>query len=544
MKLSNQTRSPLVSGLLLSFLGLAAAGTILAAEENQFQTFPSYKDIGYDQPYRPKLHFTSLKNWINDPNGMTYYAGEYHLFFQHNPLGQGWGNMAWGHAVSTDMVHWTQLPHAILPFGNGYPFSGTGVVDHNNSLGKQVGDTKTLVLMYSYALDARPHFGVLPPPKETSYYQGIAYSTDKGRTFKLLNDGAAVIPNQGKDVDPLGTERDPKMFWHEPSKKWVTVLWLGETSKGRIRFFTSNDLQHWTVASDLTRPWAHECINLVELPVLDEAGKPLNQKKWLLHDGGFHYEIGSFDGKEFKGEQPMKTNKLGDWNAAQTFNNSPDGRTVIIGWLVRADFYKKKMPFSQQLTFPTTMELRKVSNEYKLFRWPVKEIESLYAKAWSLPKNIGVSEANTKLAGMNAECVDLSMEFEPKGDKDLVLNIRGSTLTYSPAKKSMLFISSEVAANKIAAADKSQEDRKRIRLDEYTLPDALKNGVVKLRILVDRGSIEVFLNEGETALTHSVISELDNKSFTITGGDATIKSLEAHELKSSWDAKQNSVKKD
>ena len=112
-----------------------------------------------------------------------------------------------------------------------------------------------------------------------------------------------------------------------------------------------------------------------------------------------------------------------------------------------------------------------------------------------------------------------------------------STLTYSPAKKNMLFISSVVAANKIAAAGKSPEERKKFRLDEYTLPDALKNGVVKLRILVDRGSIEVFLNEGETVLTHSVISELDNKSFTITGGDATIKSLEAHELKSSWDSK-------
>ena len=525
-------KSPTLKTLVLFLTALASA---LAADENQFQTFPMYKDVGYDQPYRPKFHFTSLKNWINDPNGMTYYAGEYHLFFQHNPLGQGWGNMTWGHAVSPDMVHWKQLPHAILPFGNGYPFSGTGVVDHNNSLGRQVGDTKTLVLMYSYALDSRKNFGVLPPPAESNYYQAIAYSTDKGRTVQLLNGGAPVIANQGKDVDPKGTERDPKMFWHEASKKWVTVLWLGETSGGRIRIFTSDDLQHWTFSSDLVRPWAHECINLVELPVLDQAGKPLGQKKWLLHDGGFHYEIGSFDGKEFKGEQPMKTHKLGDWNAAQTFNNSPDGRTVIMGWLVRADFYKKKMPFSEQLTFPAAMELRKVGNEYKLFRWPVKEIESLYAKAWSLPKNISVSEANQKLSGMNAECMDLSMEFEPKGEKDLVFDIRGSTLTYSPAKKSMLFISSEVAANKIAAAGKSPEERKRIRLDEYTLPDALKNGVVKLRILVDRGSIEVFLNEGETVLTHSVISELGNKSFTITGGDAVIKSLEAHELKSSWD---------
>ncbi len=151
-----------------------------AAGDNQFNNFASYADIGYDQPYRPFFHFTSLKNWINDPNGLLYYDGEYHLFFQHNPLGMGWGNMTWGHAVSTDLVRWKQLPHAITPYGNGYIFSGTGVVDHNDSLGVQVGDTKTLVLMYSYALDVRPRFGVLPPPKETKYYQGLAYSTDRG----------------------------------------------------------------------------------------------------------------------------------------------------------------------------------------------------------------------------------------------------------------------------------------------------------------------------------------------------------------------------
>ena len=135
---------PVAPMLALGFLALLATAGGLSAEESQFQTFPSYGEVGYDQPFRPKFHFTSLKNWINDPNGLTYYDGEYHLFFQHNPLGPGWGNMTWGHAVSPDMVHWKQLPHALLPYGNGYMFTGSGVVDENNSLGKQVGDTKTL----------------------------------------------------------------------------------------------------------------------------------------------------------------------------------------------------------------------------------------------------------------------------------------------------------------------------------------------------------------------------------------------------------------
>ena len=523
---------------LLLLSGSAFACAALAADEHQFQTFPGYTDVEYDQPYRPKFHFTSLKHWINDPNGLLYYEGEYHLFFQHNPVGQGWGNMTWGHAVSTDMVHWKQLPHAILPYGHGYPFSGSGVVDHNNSLGKQVSDTKTLVLMYSYALDKREHFGVLARPTETSYYQGIAYSTDKGRTFQLLNDGGPVIPNQGREVDPLGTERDPKLFWHEATRKWVAVLWMGETSKGHIRFFTSEDLQHWTVASELVRPWAHECVNLVELPILNEAGKPLGRKKWLLHDGGFHYEVGSFDGKEFKSEQPMKSDKLGDWNAAQTFNNSPDGRTVIIGWLPRAAFFRRKMPFSEQLSFPATLELRQSGARVELYRWPIREIESLYAGAWALPKNIGAGESNTRLADIRVECADLSVEFEPKGQKDIVFDLRGSLLTYSPANKSLHFISSENVAKKKAVAGKSPQELKKLRVDEYTIPNVLKNGVVKFRILIDRGSMELFINEGEVVLTHSVISELDNKSITITGGDAVIKSLEVHELKSSWNSEK------
>ncbi len=530
---------PIFSTFLWSSLIVASGARAEKSADTtsaQFQTFPSYKEIGYEQPYRPKFHFTSLKNWINDPNGLLYYDGEYHLFFQHNPLGNGWGNMSWGHAVSTDMVHWTQRPHAILPYGNGYPFSGTGVVDHNNSLGKQVGDTKTLVLMYSYALDDRPRFGVLTPPEETNYHQAIAYSTDKGHTFHLLNEGGPVIPNQGREVDPKGTQRDPKIFWHGPTKKWVAILWLGETSGGKVRFFNSDDLQNWTPTGDITRKWAHECFDLVELPVLDESGKPLGEKKWLLYDGSFDYEIGSFDGKIFTAEQAAKNDKLGDWNAAQTFNHSPDGRTVIIGWLQKSAFYAKKMPFTEQLSFPATLELRKSGDVYNLYRWPIKEIETLRTQSWSLPKDASVAEANANLGGISPECYDLSMEFEPKGDQDLVINLRGSVLTYNPAKKSLHFISSENAAKKIASVGKTPEEIKKLGIAEYTLPNALKNGSFKLRILVDRGSFEIFLNEGETVLTQSVISDLDNKSIAIVG-DATIKAFDIHELKSSWPSK-------
>lgn len=487
-----------------------------------FDNFHTYLDTGYDQPYRPLFHFTSRRNWINDPNGLLYYDGEYHLFFQHNPLGrgwnwrenrvrqQGWGNMTWGHAVSTDMVRWKQLSHAILPYGNGYIFSGSGVVDHNNSLGKQVSDTKTLVLLYTYAVDTRKNFGILPPPDETRYYQGMAYSTDRGRTFKLLNDGGPVIPNQGREVDKSGTERDPKFFWHEPSKKWVAVLWLGDGS-GHVRFFNSDDLQNWKEVSNIKRAWAHECFDLVHLIVLDANGKPVSsgpEKKWLIYDANLDYEVGEFDGREWKADQEVRNHKLGQWKAAQTFNNSPDGRTVIVGWLKGSNFPANGMPFSQQLSFPAAMHLRKVGDEYFMCRYPIKEIAGLYEKTWQVPANSSVADANKKLAEVDAEGMDLSIKFDPKG-KNLELDIRGQKLTYDAAKNEVVFGS----------------DR---------LPNAMRDGSVRLRILVDRASFEIFLDGGITVLTRSLFPDLDKKSVSLTGTDAVIKSMTIHAIGSSW----------
>lgn len=500
------------------------------SESTQFDNFDSYAGTGYDQPYRPLFHFTSLRNWINDPNGLLYYDGEYHLFFQHNPLGQSWGNMTWGHAVSTDLVRWKQLPHAILPYGNGYIFSGTGVVDHNNSLGLQEGDTKTLAFMYSYAVDTRKHFGVFTPPKENKYYQGLAYSTDRGRTFKLLNDGGPVIPNQGIEVDPNGTERDPKVFWHEPSGKWIITLWLGDKSKGRVRFFSSTDLKNWTFESDIVRPWAWECFDLFELPVRDKdgnlpAGDKL-QKKWVIFDGNLDYEVGSFDGKAFKAEQAKRNHKLGHWNAAQTFNNMLGDRRVIIGWLTGSAFPKKGMPFSQQLSFPADLSIRDTGNGIQMYRWPIDEIKSLYGKSWKLPADIRPAEANKKLEDISLEAMDISLEFTPDKTENMTIHIRGSVLNYDAEKKEI----------EVLRAKALPKQRRRRNEPKNIMKDAVnEDGTVKLRILVDRGSTEIFLNEGITVLTQSVIHELDDTKISFEGGGKTvIQSMEINEVTNSW----------
>lgn len=483
--------------VITSFPGTSLLAQNCNQQNHEMQTFESYKDVGYDQALRPQFHFTSLKNWLNDPNGMVYYDGEYHLFFQHNPKDIHWGNMTWGHAVSKDMVHWKQLPHAILPYGGGTIYSGTAVVDHNNSLGKQTGDIKTLVAFFTFA--------------KKPFYQAAAYSNDRGRTFNLVNEGKPVVPNQGFDLE----ERDPKVFWHEASKKWVMILWVkkganegGPAEKpGKVRFFTSDNLTDWKFASDFNREWVYECMDFVELPV---DGNP-NNKKWLLYDASFDYEIGEFDGKTFKTDKNVLKGNFGkNFYAAQSFNNSPDNRTIMIGWMMewrRCVFPRAGMPFNQQMSFPTTMELRTTPEGIRLFRLPVKEIEDLYVRTHKF-KNLTVKKAGKKLEGVKAELIDLSIEFEPSASMEIT--IRGLELKYIGSSEEFTFGKRRIAA-------------------------PIVDGKVKLRVLLDRASIELFVNEGAVVATNYAVPVVDNKSIFISAeGDLRINSLTINELKSSW----------
>lgn len=252
--------------------GFVASAEPLPDESKGFAFTPplaadGYPDIGYSEPLRPQFHFTSGKNWLNDPNGMVFDGGKYHLFFQHNPAAPVWGNMTWGHAVSPDRVHWKQLPHALLPYrvdGRvGTIFSGTAVVDHNNSLGVQKGAQKTLCAFFTFAT-------------EPKFYQAMAYSTDGGASWTYWNEGRAVVPNQGFDPG----ERDPKVFWHEPNKQWVMSLWV-QSNPGRVRIFTSTNLTDWEFASDLMRDWAFECMDVLFYSTADGG------ERAVIYDASF-----------------------------------------------------------------------------------------------------------------------------------------------------------------------------------------------------------------------------------------------------------------
>jgi len=471
------------------------------------RTFASYMDVGYDQKYRPQFHFTSRKNWLNDPNGMVYYDGEYHLYFQHHALGLGPGAKSWGHAVSKDMVRWKQLPHAILPYSHGAIWSGTAVVDHNNSLGKQTGDTKTIVAYFTKT-----------QPKPKHFIQAAAYSTDRGRTFTLIRKGQAVVPNQGFSHG----ERDPKVFWDKATKKWVMVLILGGGRPATIRFFTSDNMVDWKKSGDIKRPWAAECIDLFRLPV---DGDKANMK-WVIADASFDYEVGEFDGKVFSSTEDTLQGDYGVrcFYAAQVFNNAPGGRVVQIGWLrdKRADnvFLANNMPFNQQMSFPADLTLRTTPAGVRLFRRPVKEIESLYTKTHSF-KNLSVASANKALSGVSAELIDMSIEFVP-GDNGIVkLNLRGLQVVCGEIRK--------------YRTRKGSTEARSVVFGGYQAPVPVIDGKVKLRILVDRTSIELFANDGAATVSCYAAPAGDNRKILVSSAQPIkINSLVVNELKSSW----------
>ncbi|MCK5174090.1 MAG: glycoside hydrolase family 32 protein [Planctomycetes bacterium] len=458
------------------------------------RTFASYLDVGYDQSHRPQFHFTSRKNWLNDPNGLVYYDGEWHLFFQHYALGLGSGTKTWGHAVSRDMVHWKQIPHAILPYSNGAIWSGTAVIDHHNSLGRQIGDTKTMVAYFT-----KTH--------QPGFFQAAAYSTDKGRTFTLINKGEALVANQGYSRG----ERDPKVFWNKQNKKWVMVLILGGGRPSTIRFFESDNMVDWEIAGEIKRRWAAECIDMFELSVDGDK----NNSKWVLADASYDYEVGNFDGKVFSSDEKNYQGDLGSrcFYASQVFNNAPNGRVVQIGWMKDKSqenvFLANNMPFNQQLSFPCELSLRTTAEGIRLFRWPVNEIANLYAKSHKF-KNLNIASANKALAKIKPELIDLSIEFEPGGTDTVELSVRGLKIRYDNASRQFTYTAT-------------------------TIPAPAIDGKVKLRLLVDRTSLELFANDGAAVSTDYAIPAPQNHDLSISAdGVLKINLLVVNELESAW----------
>jgi sucrose-6-phosphate hydrolase SacC (GH32 family) len=443
----------------------------------------------YNEKYRPQFHFTPQKGWTNDPNGLVFYKGEYHLFFQHNPFGTKWGNMTWGHAVSHDLVHWQQLASAIEPDMRGTIFSGSAVVDDDNTAGLQGGEEKTLVAIYAAA------GGTSPESMGQPFTQCIAYSNDRGRTWTKYS-GNPVVPHI------LAMNRDPKVVWHSPTKQWIMVLFLDGNT---FRFLASPNLKNWTILHDITVPGAAECPDFFEMPVEGELGPT----KWVWTAANDNYVIGAFDGKRFIPEVMTQPGHYGkNYYAVQTYSGLPGARRVQVAWMAGGEY--PDMPFNQQMSFPYELKLRRFGLSLKLCALPVREIESLHESPHSW-NDVQVKPGENPLAALSGELWDIDAEIAPGSATDFGFQIRGRSVTYRAKEKRL--------SNGDAAADMSPKDDR-----------------IRIRILVDRTSVEVFGNDGEVVIPCCFLPREMDQSLEMFahGGAAQIASMSSYKLKSIW----------
>lgn len=359
-------------------------------------------DSLYRETNRPQFHFTTRRGWINDPNGLIYHDGEYHLFYQHNPYERDWENMHWGHAVSKDLIHWEELPDALYPDHLGTMYSGSAVTDYENTAGYNRDNVPVMIVAYTAA----------SPDKQV---QCIAYSLDNGRTFTKYPENPVI---DSKHIWNSIDTRDPKVFWYKPGKHWVMVL----NERDGHSIYISSNLKEWTYQSHITGFW--ECPELFELPI---DGDP-NNTKWVMYGATGTYMLGSFNGKVFKPEMGKYQYTTGSIYAAQTFTNMPDGRRIQIGW---GRISHPGMPFNGMMCLPTELTLRTTKDGPRLFNVPIKESEQLFTplRQWN---SLKANEANELLKEFeNADYLRIKTTFKLSHATSAGFNLFGQQmLTY------------------------------------------------------------------------------------------------------------------
>jgi fructan beta-fructosidase len=491
-------------------------GTLIAKEVSSSQmkafeavfqadTFPG-EDKLYKEKLRPQFHFSSKRGWNNDPNGLMYYDGEYHLFYQHNPFGWPWGNMTWGHAVSTDLVHWEEIGDALHPDELGTMFSGSGVVDWKNTTGFQTGDDPPLICIYTNAGGENPWSEGQP------FTQGIAYSNDRGRTWtKYEGNPVQGHMNEGN--------RDPKVIWWQETNEWVIALYLRD---GRMAFFRSPDLKRWEFQSVLQS--FGECPELFQLAVDGDE----DNKKWIFYGGSGDYFIGDFNGRKFEPEREAIHYNYGNcWYASQTFSDIPeeDGRRIQIGW-GQVDLLD--MPFNQMMTFPVTLTLHSTDEGLRMFAYPVEEIEKLHGDKHEW-EDEDLKPGDNPLEDVKGNLFDIAAEIELGDAEEVGFEINGFPVSYNVEQQRLIAGSAE------ERRDRVEEEGKEGRHDGDAALAPI-DGKIRLRILVDRPSVEVFANNGRIYMPMQHVRDLNNKSLKIyaKGGTAHIEELTIYEMKSIW----------
>ncbi|MCX6997116.1 MAG: glycoside hydrolase family 32 protein [Kiritimatiellaeota bacterium] len=478
-------------------------------------TIPGEENF-YKEPHRPQFHFSQKVGWNNDPNGMVWHDGKWHLFFQHNPTGLAHGNMTWGHATSTDLVHWKQQGDKLFPatMAAGSCFSGGGTVDKMNTAGW---GKNALVLFFT----------------DTSRGEAVAYSTDGGDTFTYY-EGNPVVKHKG---------RDPKVIWYAYDEgdtplddkakdlggHWVMVVYDEHPQHGRnAAFYTSTNLKDWTEQSHL--PGYFECTELFELPVDPpspggygatggKAGtRPASSKdsagtRWVIFAADARYAIGRFDGKVFTPDHKDKYQvHWGPYYASQTFDNAPDGRKIQMAWL---KIHAPTGPFNQYFSFPHELTLRTTADGIRMFAKPVKEIETLRAKSHRAEAQDLVS-GKAVTVPVGSDSLDVRLTVEVGTANRIVLELPGRSVGY------------DVKGQKLNNAPLAPVDGPSTKLG---------TGRISIQVLADRWLTEIIGNDGRVCISGGGPAKIEAGAVSVTaqGGNAKLLSLEAHELKSIWE---------
>jgi fructan beta-fructosidase len=442
--------------------------------------FP-YVITNYDEPYRGQVHFSAPMGWINDVNGVWYYGGLYHLAYQAYPYSLQGDAKHWGHATSVDMIHWTHWPIMLDPGVNvpGDAWSGSTVVDLDNTSGLRTGANPVLVTIYT----------------ATTKGTCLAYSNDLGVTWQAYTGNPVAIGG------PTSDTRDPHVFWHAPTKRWVCAHYDSGTN-----LYTSPDLKNWTKVSHVD--FGFECPDMYELPIDGNAAN----KKWVLQDASGTYLLGQFDGTTFTPDSTV-THKMDvgpNFYASQTFYRQtfPDERVIQMPWMTGMD--GATAPFNQTIGFPVEVKLTTFPEGVRVARLPISEIATLYAA----PQHFGATSlaaASNLFAGIQSKVFDLEVVIDVGQTAAKLLTFRFANLSFSY----------DLTASTVFG---------------HTVSPI--GGLVKIRVLRDWGQYELFVNDGEVSHTGTFTFTQADGSVSLTGdGNVAIVSADFRPLNRAWPGK-------
>lgn len=496
----------------LKYIPLVALFAACTATKKNSSTSPAFAN----EQHRPQLHFTPQKGWMNDPNGMVYYKGTYHLFYQHYPDSTIWGPMHWGHATSTDLVHWQHQSIALYPDSLGYIFSGSAVVDEHNTTGFSKKGQAPLVAIYTSHDPKREK-----AQRNDVENQSIAYSLDEGKTWTKYS-GNPVLKNPG-----VRDFRDPKVMWYEEGKKWIMTL----ATQDRITFFSSPNLKDWTKESEFGKEvGAHggvwECPDLFSL---NYEGK----QHWVLvvnlNPGGpnggsaTQYFVGNFDGHQFT---PYQTDTRWidygpDEYAGITWSNTGN-RKIFLGWMSNWQ-YANLVPtktWRSAMTVPRELELKKVGEKLLVASKPVEELHAVAAGAINLKSSMaGKLEGAATLHLTTTQATDFAITLSNDVGQKVVIGYDKAANNYFIDRAQ----SGKVSFEKGFAA-------------RHTAPRFSTNQSIDLTLIIDDASVELFADDGLTVMTEIFFPDKDYSAVTVQSAKSeTIGTLQLNRMKSIHD---------